>query len=129
MKSLNLRFVEAHIEAMENLVSAGLYSSVADVVRAAVRDLLLREYFGREAEIEHMIVLHGGRREKTYGKGDKAKSHRGPKKLKAAEPLTQQQAKEAESEAEGEEEGIGSGSIAIGTTKTSVTIDRDRGGA
>jgi Arc/MetJ-type ribon-helix-helix transcriptional regulator len=44
MKSLNLRFADANVKAMNDLVRAGFYGSIADVVRAAVRDLLMREY-------------------------------------------------------------------------------------
>jgi len=86
MKSLNLRFADANVKAMNDLVKAGYYGSIADVVRAAVRDLLMREYYSRQQEIEHMIQLSGGSREDTYGQGDRAK-HRKKGISSVAEPM------------------------------------------
>lgn len=120
MKSLNIRFTEQHIKAMNDLVNAKLYGSVADVIRAAVRDLLLREYFGREETIQNMILAHGGSVKDTYGLGDRAKTHRGPKKAK-------KQQVEAGAEAEAEAEAEPQGTIAVGTSKSPepLTVEKE----
>jgi len=97
MKSLNLRFAVANIKAMEDLVKAGHYGSVADLVRAAVRDLLMREYYGREVEIERLITSHGQRND-TYGSGDRAKGYKASRKL--AKPKSSVTTESEESEAE-----------------------------
>lgn len=111
MKSLNLRFVEVHIKAMNDLVNAGLYGSIADVVRAAVRDLLSKEYFGREAEIEHMIALRGSRKE-TYGQGDRAKGYKASERIKKEIKTI---SVETEKSAEPSSIGIGGSSPSIST--------------
>jgi Arc/MetJ-type ribon-helix-helix transcriptional regulator len=79
-KSLNIRFTVAHIKAMDDLVNAGLYTSIADIVRASVRDLLIKEYFNREAEVEKLILKKGSR-EETYGQGDRAKGFKQKKRI------------------------------------------------
>ncbi|MBO3803826.1 MAG: hypothetical protein JTT11_08185 [Candidatus Brockarchaeota archaeon] len=130
MKSLNIRFTEQHIKAMNDLVNAKLYGSVADVIRAAVRDLLLREYFGREETIQNLILAHGGSEKNTYGLGDRAKVHRGPKRGKKAQTqTTTTTAAEAEAEVQGD-------TIAVGTSRSpeplaagkAVAVDREKEG-
>jgi len=114
MKSLNLRFAVANIKAMEDLVKAGHYGSVADLVRIAVRDLLMREYYGREVEIERLITSHGQRND-TYGSGDRAKGYKAthkPSKAKSSTITTEAEESEAEAELPGP---IGIGGPAIAT--------------
>ena len=111
MKSLNLRFAVANIKAMEDLVKAGHYGSVADLVRIAVRDLLMREYYGHEVEIERLIALSGQRND-TYGSGDRAKGYKATHKPSKAKSSTAIEAEESEAELPGP---IGIGGPAIAT--------------
>jgi len=112
MKSLNLRFAVANIKAMEDLVKAGRYGSVADLVRMAVRDLLMREYYGREVEIERLIALSGQRND-TYGSGDRAKGYKASHK-----PSKPKSSVTADTDAE-ESEAEVPGPIGIGGPMTS----------
>jgi len=109
MKSLNLRFAVANIKAMEDLVKAGYYGSVADVVRAAVRDLLNREYYNRQGEIDRLIARSGHSND-TYGSGDRAKGYKAThtKSAKPRQSVTAEETEETETEEEPE------GTIGIG---------------
>lgn len=124
MKSLNLRFADANVKAMNDLVRAGFYGSIADVVRAAVRDLLMREYYSRQQEIEHMIQLSGGSREDTYGQGDRAKhTKKGVSSVKVAEPMPSESDL---SEIGGDPVAIGGGIVSQARPKPSVTYGDGR---
>jgi len=124
-KSLNIRLTVAHIKAMDDLVNAGLYTSIADIVRISVRDLLMKEYFGREAEVENLI-LKKGNREETYGQGDRAK---GFKEYMRNEDLKKKTAKALENLPEADAPlGVG-GSSSLISTPTIVENDREDEGS
>ena len=43
MRAVTVRIPEAYIEAMKKLVKAGLYPSVSEVIRVAIRDLVRKD--------------------------------------------------------------------------------------
>lgn len=43
MKTVTVRIPEAYIEAMRKLVKAGLYPSMSEVIRVAIRDLVRKD--------------------------------------------------------------------------------------
>lgn len=126
MKSLNLRFAVANIRAMEDLVKAGRYGSVADLVRMAVRDLLVKEYYGREVEIEKLIALSGQRND-TYGSGDRAKGYKASQK--PSKPKSSVTADTDETEGEESEAAVsgtmGIGGIATGESVPTIQVKED----
>jgi Arc/MetJ-type ribon-helix-helix transcriptional regulator len=47
LKAYNVHFSEQHLKELERLTDEGFYSSVAEAVRIAVRDLLVRDLKAR----------------------------------------------------------------------------------
>ncbi|MCS7094645.1 MAG: ribbon-helix-helix domain-containing protein [Thaumarchaeota archaeon] len=45
LRPLTVRLPESYIEVLEELVESGVYVSVAEAVRTAIRDLIAREGF------------------------------------------------------------------------------------
>jgi Arc/MetJ-type ribon-helix-helix transcriptional regulator len=43
LRAVTVRIPEAYIEAMKKLVKAGLYPSVSEVIRVAIRDLVRKD--------------------------------------------------------------------------------------
>lgn len=50
LRPLTVRLPEACLDALEELVDSGVYASVAEAVRMAIRDLISREGFLIRAE-------------------------------------------------------------------------------
>ncbi|MCS7127343.1 MAG: ribbon-helix-helix domain-containing protein [Thaumarchaeota archaeon] len=50
LRPLTVRLPEAYLDALEELVDSGVYASVAEAVRMAIRDLISREGFLIRAE-------------------------------------------------------------------------------
>ena len=50
MKLVTVLLPEAYLEGLDELVRASMYPSRSAVIRAAVRDLLKRELWGRKEE-------------------------------------------------------------------------------
>jgi len=43
LRTITVRIPEAYIEAMKKLVKAGLYPSMSEVIRVAIRDLVRKD--------------------------------------------------------------------------------------
>jgi len=110
---------------MEDLVKAGRYGSVADLVRMAVRDLLVKEYYGREVEIEKLIALSGQRND-TYGSGDRAKGYKASQKPSKPKSSVTAETEEESEESDAEVSGtMGIGEIATGESVPTIQVKED----
>ncbi len=52
MKLITVKMPESYVEGLDELVRIGRYSSRSEVIRIAVRELLKRELWIREEELE-----------------------------------------------------------------------------
>ncbi len=52
MRIVTVKMPESYIEAIDELVRMGRYSSRSEVIRAAVRELLKKELWGSDVESE-----------------------------------------------------------------------------
>jgi len=59
MRIVTVKMPESYIEAIDELVRLGRYSSRSEVIRAAVRELLKRELWSSETEQE--VSRRGGK--------------------------------------------------------------------
>jgi len=61
MRIVTVKMPESYIEAIDELVRMGRYSSRSEVIRAAVRELLKRELWSSETEFPELQPRKGSR--------------------------------------------------------------------